>query len=46
MPHVWNHKRASDHIESKFDDVSDVTIKTYTRELSLENIRGVSPCHT
>jgi len=38
MPHVWNHKRAADHIESKLDDVSVVTIKTYARELSLENI--------
>lgn len=38
MTHVWNYKRASDHIDAKLNAVSEVTIKEYKRDLSLENI--------
>jgi class 3 adenylate cyclase len=38
MPHVWNHDRASAHIDNKLDDVAEVTIKTFKRDMSLENI--------
>lgn len=38
MAHVWNHKRASTHIDAKVKDVSTVTVKAYKRDLLLENI--------
>lgn len=38
MSNNWNHSRAWDHIERKLKDVEDVTIKDYTRDMSLESI--------
>jgi class 3 adenylate cyclase len=38
MPHVWNHDRAAAHIDKKLDDVAEVTIKDFKRDMSLENI--------
>jgi class 3 adenylate cyclase len=34
----WNHDRAAEHIDKKMADVKDVTIKDYTRDMSLESI--------
>lgn len=38
MAHTWNHDRALAHIKKKLNDVETVTVATYTREVSLENI--------
>lgn len=38
MSKSWNHDRASDHIDKKINDVDSVTIKDYTRDMSLESI--------
>lgn len=38
MSKNWNHDRAADHIDKKMADVKDVTIKDYTRDMSLESI--------
>lgn len=38
MSNSWNHDRATEHIDKKMADVKDVTIKDYTRDMSLESI--------
>ncbi|MFT0548051.1 adenylate/guanylate cyclase domain-containing protein [Allopusillimonas ginsengisoli] len=38
MSKNWNHDRAVEHIDKKIDDVQKVTIKNYTRDMSLESI--------
>lgn len=38
MSNSWNHDRAAEHIDKKMADVKDVTIKDYTRDMSLESI--------
>lgn len=38
MSKNWNHDRAAEHIDKKLADVKDVTIKDYTRDMSLESI--------
>ena len=39
MANNWNHDRAVDHISKRIDDVEEVTIKEYVRDMSLENIQ-------
>jgi hypothetical protein len=34
----WNHDRAADHIDKKMEDVKEVIIKEYARDMSLESI--------
>ena len=34
----WSYERAAEHIDKKIDDVKNVTIKGYTRDMSLESI--------
>ena len=38
MSNNWNAKRAQDRIEKHLDQVRDVTIVDYTKDMSLENI--------
>lgn len=38
MSKNWNHDRAVNHIDKKMDDVEDVTIKDYTRDMYLNSI--------
>lgn len=38
MSKNWNENRASEHIDKKMADVETVTIKEYTRDMSLESI--------
>lgn len=38
MSKNWNYDRAVEHIDKKITDVKDVTIKEYTRDMSLELI--------
>lgn len=38
MSNIWNHNRAVEHIDKKMADVENVTIKDYTRDMSLESI--------
>ncbi|WP_395602667.1 adenylate/guanylate cyclase domain-containing protein [Pseudomonas sp. A1230] len=38
MSKNWNHDRALQHINKKLNDVESVTIKNYTRDMSLESI--------
>lgn len=38
MSKNWSHDRAADHIDKKMEDVKEVTIKDYTRDMSLESI--------
>lgn len=38
MSKNWNHDRALQHINAKLKDVESVTIKDYTRDMSLESI--------
>lgn len=38
MSRVWNQGRAKTHIDQKIESVKTVTIKTYGRDMSLENI--------
>ncbi len=38
MAHTWKEDRAAEHIAAKIDDVREVEIVDYTREMSLENI--------
>lgn len=38
MSKNWNYDRAVEHIDKKIADVKDVTIKDYTRDMSLESI--------
>lgn len=38
MSKNWNHERATEHIDKKIADVRDVTVKDYTRDMSLESI--------
>jgi class 3 adenylate cyclase len=38
MAHTWNYDRAVAHIKRKIDDVLEIEIVEYTRDLSLENI--------
>nr|WP_166175725.1 adenylate/guanylate cyclase domain-containing protein [Altererythrobacter segetis] len=38
MAKSWNYDRASDHIEKKLNDVENVTIVEYRRDMSLEGI--------
>ena len=39
MANGWNYDRAVEHISKRIADVKTVTIKTYVREMSLENIK-------
>ncbi|MBU0776505.1 MAG: transcriptional regulator, partial [Alphaproteobacteria bacterium] len=38
MAKSWKHDRAADHIAKKLDDVENVTIFDYRRDMSLESI--------
>src|SRR5260370_22453234 len=38
MAGTWDYDRAEKHIDSKIDDVKEVVVTDYVRELSLENI--------
>ncbi|SSY68808.1 adenylate/guanylate cyclase domain-containing protein [Alcaligenes faecalis] len=38
MSKNWKHERAVEHIDKKMSDVQAVTIKNYTRDMSLESI--------
>lgn len=38
MSKSWNHDRAVKNIDKKMDDVKSITIKDYTRDMSLESI--------
>lgn len=38
MSKNWNHERATEHIDKKIADVREVTVKDYTRDMSLESI--------
>lgn len=38
MSKIWNEDRAAEHIDKKMADVETVTIKEYTRDMSLESI--------
>jgi len=38
MAGTWNHVRALKHIDLRMDDVRDVTVKDYARDMSLESI--------
>ena len=38
MAGTWNHVRALEHIDIRMDDVRDVTVKDYARDMSLESI--------
>ena len=38
MTSTWSHDRSAEHIEKKMEDVKDVVIKDYARDMSLESI--------
>lgn len=38
MSNNWEYQRAVDHIDKRINDVKNITIKNYTRDMSLESI--------
>lgn len=39
MAHGWNQERAAEHIGKRLEDVKEVVIKEYVRDMTLENIK-------